>query len=270
MGRRAGDARRGCAGWACRRSATSPRSTPAAVIGALGRAHGRHLLDLAAGRDDRPVELDREVKSIGHEETFAHDLHDLDDVRREVVRLADAVAARLRAARHGGADVHAEGPRRRRSRPPRGRPRSPAPSTPPRPSSPPSRPLLDDVDLAAGVRLLGLAASKFAAAGRAAALRRASAATPASRRGPGRWSDASRAIDGVRRALRRRRDRAGQQRGDRPRRRRRVRLVRAGTQQWGPDHDGVRPVDARSGDRRDGDDGVRALRDARETWDDVE
>ena len=67
---------------------------------ALGRAHGRHLLDLAAGRDDRPVETDRETKSIGHEETFAHDLHELDDLRRELVRLADAVAARLRAPRH--------------------------------------------------------------------------------------------------------------------------------------------------------------------------
>ncbi|MET0461085.1 MAG: DNA polymerase IV, partial [Ilumatobacteraceae bacterium] len=74
---------------------------PVAVIAALGRAHGRHLLDLAAGIDDRPVEVERETKSIGHEETFAHDLHDLADVRREVVRLADAVAARLRA--HGTA-----------------------------------------------------------------------------------------------------------------------------------------------------------------------
>ena len=75
---------------------------PAAVLRALGRAHGRHLLDLAAGRDDRPVEVAREVKSIGHEETFAHDLHDIDDVRRELVRLADAVAARLRAAGTAG------------------------------------------------------------------------------------------------------------------------------------------------------------------------
>ena len=153
----------GCAGWACRRSATSPRSTPVAVLGALGRAHGRHLLDLAAGRDDRPVEVERDVKSIGHEETFAHDLHDLADVRRELVRLADAVAARLRAARHGRADVHAEGARRRRSRPRRRATPSPAPSTRPRRSSPPSTRCSTTIDLAAGVRLLGLAASKFAA-----------------------------------------------------------------------------------------------------------
>ena len=63
---------------------------PAAVIGALGTAHGRHLLDLATAVDDRPVEVEPRVKSIGHEETFAHDLHDLAEVRRELVRLADA------------------------------------------------------------------------------------------------------------------------------------------------------------------------------------
>ena len=241
---------------------------PAAVLGALGRAHGQHLLDLAAGRDDRPVEVDREVKSIGHEETFAHDLHDLDDVRREVVRLADAVAARLRAAGTAARTFTLKVRDAARSRPPRGPPRSPAPSTRRRPSSPPSARCSTRSTSAAGVRLLGLAASKFAAP--AEQLRfEVFGGEPVSAR-PGRWSDASRPIDGVRRALRRRRDRAGEQRGDRPRRRRRVRLVRAGTQQWGPDHDGGPPVDARSGDRRDGDDRARALRDARETCDDVE
>ena len=74
---------------------------PQAVVGALGRAHGQHLVDLANGRDARAVEPDRDVKSIGHEETFAHDLHDPADLRREVTRLADAVAGRLRAAGTG-------------------------------------------------------------------------------------------------------------------------------------------------------------------------
>ena len=74
---------------------------PVAVLSSLGRANGQHLLELAAGRDDRPVEPDRETKSIGHEETFDHDLHELDDVRREIVRMADSVAARLRAAGTG-------------------------------------------------------------------------------------------------------------------------------------------------------------------------
>ena len=104
---------------------------PQAVVGALGRAHGQHLVDLANGRDERAVEPDRDVKSIGHEETFAHDLHDLADVRRELSRLADAVAARLRAAgtgartltlkvRDGGFthDHPGDDGRRRRSTPP--------------------------------------------------------------------------------------------------------------------------------------------------------
>jgi DNA polymerase-4 len=68
---------------------------------AVGRAAGRHLFDLANGVDTRPVESSREVKSISHEETFSHDIVDSRAMRAEVVRLADAVAARLR--RHGSA-----------------------------------------------------------------------------------------------------------------------------------------------------------------------
>ena len=69
------------------------------VVGALGAASGTHLLALSQARDDRPVEVERDPKSIGHEETYPHDLHDHDDLERELVRLSDAVAARLR--RHG-------------------------------------------------------------------------------------------------------------------------------------------------------------------------
>lgn len=69
------------------------------VVGALGQASGHHLLALARAQDDRPVEVERDPKSIGHEETYPHDFHDHDDLERELVRLADAVASRLR--RHG-------------------------------------------------------------------------------------------------------------------------------------------------------------------------
>lgn len=68
---------------------------------AVGRSAGRHLFDLANGIDTRPVESARDVKSISHEETFTHDIVDRDSMRVEVVRLADAVATRLR--RHGSA-----------------------------------------------------------------------------------------------------------------------------------------------------------------------
>ncbi len=75
------------------------------VIGALGSGQGTHLLALAHGSDDRPVEVDRAMKSIGHEETFAHDLHERSDVQRHVVRLADAVASRLRHQHLGARTV---------------------------------------------------------------------------------------------------------------------------------------------------------------------
>ena len=72
----------------------------AGLVAAVGAAHGRHLYSLAWGVDDRPVEPDREMKSIGHEETYATDRHTAEELMREIVRLSDAVAARLRE--HGG------------------------------------------------------------------------------------------------------------------------------------------------------------------------
>jgi DNA polymerase-4 len=70
----------------------------AALVGALGQANGRHLWLLARGIDPRAVEPDQKLRSIGHEETFAHDHHDATTLGREAVRMADAVAWRLRKA----------------------------------------------------------------------------------------------------------------------------------------------------------------------------
>ncbi|MFM8846644.1 MAG: DNA polymerase IV [Actinomycetota bacterium] len=72
-----------------------------ALESALGKAAGRHLFELANGIDERPVATEREVKSISHEETFAHDITEHSAMRVEIVRLADAVTSRLR--RHGSA-----------------------------------------------------------------------------------------------------------------------------------------------------------------------
>ena len=66
------------------------------VVGALGPALGRSLHDLAHNRDPRAVQPDRAPKSVGHEETYPRDHHDRPHLEREVVRLADAVATRLR------------------------------------------------------------------------------------------------------------------------------------------------------------------------------
>ena len=208
---------------------------PQAVIGALGKAHGQHLVDLAHGRDERAVEPDRDVKSIGHEETFAHDLHDLADVRRELVRLADAVAGRLRAAgigartltlkvRDGGFGTitrartvggpidTADGIVRAMT------------------------PLLDQIDLAGGVRLLGLSASRFGAAAEQLDFEDLAGGEADERAGrSARWSDASRAIDGVRARFGTAAIGPASSVAVGPDGTRRVRVVRAGAQQWGPD-----------------------------------
>ncbi|MFN8017905.1 MAG: DNA polymerase IV [Acidimicrobiales bacterium] len=69
-----------------------------ALVAALGPAAGTHLHQLANARDDREVVVEQPVKSISHEETFARDKHDRAELEVELVRLADAVGARLRAA----------------------------------------------------------------------------------------------------------------------------------------------------------------------------
>ena len=63
---------------------------------ALGPAAGAHLSALSWGRDDRPVIASEPDKSIGHEETFSRDIDDPEVVLREVLRLAERTAARLR------------------------------------------------------------------------------------------------------------------------------------------------------------------------------
>jgi DNA polymerase-4 len=63
---------------------------------ALGAGSGAHLSALAWGRDDRKVIASEPDKSVGSEETFARDVDDPAVVLREVLRLADRTAARLR------------------------------------------------------------------------------------------------------------------------------------------------------------------------------
>jgi DNA polymerase-4 len=68
------------------------------LVAAVGRSHGRHLHDLAHGRDERPVEPHQEPKSISHEETFPSDIYDPRKLESEIVNLADSVGSRLRRA----------------------------------------------------------------------------------------------------------------------------------------------------------------------------
>src|SRR5262245_41599793 len=53
------------------------------------------LLQLAQGIDDRPVVSEHEPKSSGSENTFARDLTDLDEIRRELQEMACDAAAWL-------------------------------------------------------------------------------------------------------------------------------------------------------------------------------
>lgn len=56
-----------------------------------------HLLELASGRDDRPVVPIHEAKSVGNEITFGEDIGDAGQLRAICDELADKVARRLRA-----------------------------------------------------------------------------------------------------------------------------------------------------------------------------
>ncbi|MDQ6782439.1 MAG: DNA polymerase IV [Actinomycetota bacterium] len=140
-------------------------SVPVAALEAsVGRAHGRHLHDLANARDDRLVVADRPAKSIGHEETYAHDRFERSELEAEVVRMADAVGARLRRLGAAGRTITVKvryGSFRTitRSRT-LARPTDAGPIIAKVASS-----ILSDIDLAPGVRLFGVTASNLMAPG---------------------------------------------------------------------------------------------------------
>jgi DNA polymerase-4 len=65
---------------------------------ALGDVTGAQLFELAWGRDGRRVVPEQGERSIGAEETFSHDVDDPALVHRELLRLSERTAARLRSA----------------------------------------------------------------------------------------------------------------------------------------------------------------------------
>lgn len=82
--------------------AGTPEST---LISAIGQAAGSHLHALAWGRDERHVNPHEPDRSIGAEETFGHDIDDVATIRRELLRLSERCATRLRAAGQVGRTV---------------------------------------------------------------------------------------------------------------------------------------------------------------------
>jgi DNA polymerase-4 len=160
------------------------------VVACLGGAAGRQLHDLSWGRDASPVEPDRQTKSIGHEETYARDHHEQEPLRREVVRMADAVAGRLRAARLAGRTVTLKVRFHDFSTITRAHSLATPVDTAPDIARV-AVALLGEVDVSSGVRLVGVSVSNLAQGG----ARQLSLDDTGTGRG---WDAASRAVDDVR------------------------------------------------------------------------
>jgi DNA polymerase-4 len=80
-------------------------TSEATLISALGPAAGAHLFALSWGRDERHVTPNEPDRSIGAEETFMRDVDDIATIRRELLRLSERGAARLRASEVVGRTV---------------------------------------------------------------------------------------------------------------------------------------------------------------------
>jgi DNA polymerase-4 len=194
-----------------------------ALTTALGERQARHLLGLARGIDDRPVEPAREARSISHEETYPANKYEQDELRRELVRLADAVGSRLRAGDLGARTLTLK------LRFDTGFQTVTRSITCPEPVELASdivavlAPLLESIDPSPGVRLLGVAGSNLGPSTRQLSLDDLVEKRPD-------WAGATGALDRIR-------DRFGPsaigpasalESG-------RLRVVQRGGQQWGPD-----------------------------------
>ncbi len=67
--------------------------------------HGRRLAQLAQGRDDSPIQTNRDRKSVSHEQTFAKDTKDRQFLRAKLLELSEQVGHRLRSGQFKGRTV---------------------------------------------------------------------------------------------------------------------------------------------------------------------
>jgi DNA polymerase-4 len=74
------------------------RYPEAALVARLGATVGPMMAALARGEDSRPVEREQAPVSIGHQETFDHDLYEREDLEVVLLHQLDRVAERLRRA----------------------------------------------------------------------------------------------------------------------------------------------------------------------------
>jgi DNA polymerase-4 len=75
------------------------------LVRAVGQATGTHLHALSWGRDERKVVPIQPDRSIGADETFPRDVDDPEIVLRELLRLCERTAGRLRAAGLAGRTI---------------------------------------------------------------------------------------------------------------------------------------------------------------------
>ena len=73
---------------------------------ALGQSAGTQLWRLCRGIDERVVTPNQKLKSVGHEETFSEDRHGLSELNKELSRIVDAVAGRLRKSEKLGKTIN--------------------------------------------------------------------------------------------------------------------------------------------------------------------
>ena len=65
---------------------------------AFGEAMSKYLLDSSNGRGEEKLEPDgtAENQSIGNENTYSHDLTNLEEIKHELLFISDSVGYRLR------------------------------------------------------------------------------------------------------------------------------------------------------------------------------
>lgn len=81
------------------------RQIPVEILEINFGKHGAAMHLLSMGIDERDVEPEREVKSIGHEQTFMKDILNPDQAKREILSLANRVALRMRREEVRGSTV---------------------------------------------------------------------------------------------------------------------------------------------------------------------
>ncbi|MBJ81446.1 MAG: DNA polymerase IV [Acidimicrobiaceae bacterium] len=134
------------------------------LVETLGTSHGIHLSELSRGIDHRRVHSERKSKSISHEETFAQDVFDRSHLVSEIIRLSDAVSTRARRKGLAGRTVHLKIRRPDMRFLTRSVTLNEAVDILPVISETAIE-MLDQLDLAEGVRLLGVGLSRLGAPG---------------------------------------------------------------------------------------------------------